>query len=57
VMHKNITHNKCHDTRGEFAEAALNFLRVEVPRRWAEFRNSVTDNFRIIALKEFRLLG
>jgi len=33
VMHKNITHNKCYQTRGEFAEATLVFLRDEVPRR------------------------
>jgi len=31
VMHKNVTHNQCHETRGEFADAALHFLRVEVP--------------------------
>ena len=57
VMHKNVTHNKCHDTRGEFAEATLHFLRVEVPRKWAEFRSTVTDNFRIISPKAFRLVG
>jgi transposase len=57
VMHKNITHNTCHDTCSEFAEATLHFLRSEVPRRWAEFRSKVTDNFRVISSKEFRLLG
>jgi transposase len=57
VMHKNITHNKCYETCGEFAEATLTFLRDEVPRRWAEFRDSVTDNFRIISPKDFRLLA
>ena len=57
VMHKNITHNKCYETCGEFAEAALTFLRDEVPTRWAEFCDSVTDNFRIISPKDFRLLG
>ena len=57
VMHKNVTHNKCHDTRSEFAEAALHFLREEVPRKWAKFRSTVTDNFRIISLKAFRLVG
>ena len=41
VMHKNITHNKCYGTCGEFAETTLEFLRDEVPRRWAEFCNSV----------------
>ena len=46
VMHKNITHNKTYGTCGEFAETTLEFLRDEVPRRWAEFCDSVTDNFR-----------
>ena len=27
VMHKNITHNKCYGTSGEFAETTLEFLR------------------------------
>ena len=57
VMHKNITHNKCYETCGEFAEATLTFLRDEVPRRWVEFCDSVTDNFRIISPEDFRLLG
>jgi transposase len=57
VMHKNITHNKCYETCGEFAEATLTFLRDEVPTRWPEFCDSVTDNFRIISPKVFRLLG
>jgi hypothetical protein len=41
----------------EFAEATLVFLRDEVPRRWAELCDSVTDNFRVISPKDFRLLG
>jgi transposase len=57
VMHKNITHNKCYATCGEFAEATLAFLRDEVPRRWAKYCSTVTDNFRIISPKDFRLLG
>jgi len=57
VMHHNVTHNKCYETCADFADATLGFLRHEVPRRWAEFRDSVTDNFRIISPKDFRLLG
>ena len=57
VMHQNVTHNKCYETCTEFAEATLGFLRDEVPRRWAEFLDSITDNFRIISPKDFRLLG
>ena len=56
AMHKNVTHNKCYETCAEFAEATLDFLRDQVPKRWAELSDSVTDNFRIISPKDFRLL-
>jgi transposase len=57
VMHQNVTHNKCYETCTEFAETTLAFLRDEVPSRWAEICDSITDNFRVISPKDFRLLG
>src|SRR4249920_258853 len=57
VMHKHLTHNKCYATYRKFAEATLEFLRENVPRRWPEFRDSVTDNFRVIDPKDFRVLA
>ena len=57
VMLKPVTHNKSYVTCAPFVDATLDFLRDQVPRRWAEFRDSVTDNFRIISPKDFRLLG
>ena len=57
VMHKNITHNKCYDTCKEFAEATLDFLRDKVPRNWARYRSTVTDNFRVISPKDFRVIA
>ena len=56
IMHKNLTHNKCYATYREFAEETLEFLRGTVPIRWFEFRDSVTDNFRVIDPKDFRVL-
>ena len=56
AMHKTVTHNKCYETCAQFAEAALDFLRDQVPKRWAELSDSVTDNFRIISPRDFRLL-
>jgi hypothetical protein len=35
----------------------LEFLRENVPRRWSEFRDSVSDNFRVIDPKDFRVLA
>ena len=33
-MHEHLTHNKTYPTCREFADAILNFLRDEVPRKW-----------------------
>ena len=55
-MHKHLTHNTCYASYREFAEAVLAFLRERVPTRWPEFRASVTDNFRVIDPKNFRVV-
>jgi hypothetical protein len=55
-MHRNVTHNKTYETCAQFADEALNFLREKVPRDWAEFCDSVTDNFRVINPKDFRVM-
>jgi transposase len=56
LMHKHVTHNKCYATARDFADATLGFLRQTVPKHWADFRDSVTDNFRIISPKDFRVI-
>jgi transposase len=56
VMHRNITHNKCYETCAQFADATLGFLREEVPRNWAVLCDQVTDNFRVIKPKDFRVM-
>jgi hypothetical protein len=56
LMHRNVTHNKCYATCGQFADAALDFLRGKVPKNWGSFRDSVTDNFRVINPTDFRVL-
>jgi hypothetical protein len=56
LMHRNVTHNICYATCAQFAEATLGFLREQVPRNWAHFCDSVTDNFRLISPKNFRVM-
>jgi hypothetical protein len=48
--------HRCHSKYREFAEEVLEFLRETVPVRWSEFRDSVTDNFRVIDPRDFRVL-
>ena len=57
LMHRNVTHNKCYATCAQFADATLGFLRETVPRNWADLCDSVTDNFRIISPKDFRVVA
>jgi transposase len=57
LMHRHITHNKCHGTFADFSDAILTFLREEGPRNWRHYRDEVTDNFRIISPKDFRILA
>jgi transposase len=56
LMHQHLTHNQTYPTCREFADAILHFLRHEVPAKWAEFCDSVTDNFRVILPAKFRIL-
>jgi hypothetical protein len=55
-MHGHVTHKKCYATGGQFADATLNFLRDKVPKNWNCLRDSVTDNFRVINPKDFRVV-
>ena len=56
LMHKHITHNKCYASFKDFSIAMLTFLRDDVPKNWDTFCDRVTDNFRIIDPKDFRVL-
>jgi transposase len=57
LMHKHVTHNKIYPTCSSFANAVLGFLRQDVPRHWDTFSDTVSDNFRVISPKDFRLLA
>ena len=49
-------HNTCYETFADFKEAILSFLREDVPRKWHISCDMVTDYFRIISPKDFRIL-
>lgn len=57
LMHKHVTHNRCYAKFGDFCAAILTFLREEVPKNWRIYCDSVTDNFRVISPKDFRVLA
>lgn len=57
VMHKNVTHNKHYRHFNDFTEAILNFFRKTLPENWRKFRDTVTDNFRVITQENYQLIG
>ncbi len=56
LMHRNITNNRCYATFNEFCDAMLGFLKEDVPKNWDYLCDDVSDNFRVISLKDFRVL-
>ena len=57
VMHQHVTHNRAYPTQKLFTEAILMFFRKIIPEQWRDFRNQVTDNFRIISEQNLRVLA
>lgn len=56
VMHKGVTHNQHYATFSQFTEAILLFFRQTLPANWKEFRDTVSDNFRIISHDEYKII-
>jgi transposase len=56
VMHREVTHNSFYATFALFTDAIDDFFTRRLPREWKIWRDTVTDNFRIISHREFRVL-
>jgi transposase len=57
VLHREVTHNSFYATFAQFTEAIDDFFARSLPRQWKIWRDTITDNFRIISHREFRVLG
>ena len=56
VMHREVAHNRFHPNFGHFVDAVFDFFRQRMPQEWTKWRDTVTDKFRVISHKEFRVL-
>lgn len=56
VMHKWVTHNRHYATYNQFTEAIFSFFRTTLPEKWRDFRDTVTDNFRVVSLKNHKVI-
>jgi len=57
MMHKYVTHNRHYAHFNDFTEAILNCLRKTIPEKGPDFRDTVSDNFRMILQKNYQLIG
>jgi transposase len=57
VMHKNISHRLHFPKFRDWADAILTFLRETVPQNFERFSSTITDNFRVIDPKNFRIIA
>jgi len=57
VMHCHVTRNTRYETIGKPADGILTFLRVEVPKYFGEFAQTITDHFRVIDPKDYRIVA
>jgi hypothetical protein len=55
LKHKHVTHNRCHERFAIFSAVVLTFLPDEVSEMWTLYCDDVSDIFRIINPKDFRV--
>ena len=56
VLHREVTHNKFYPSFDRFTEAIGDFFGRRLPENWRSWRDTITDNFRVISHKDFRVL-
>ena len=53
-MHEWVTHNKYYDTFEAFTDAI--FFEEPLPENWETFRDTITDNFRLISTDQYKFI-
>ncbi len=56
IMHKWVTHNRHYPSLDAFTAAIFEFFRKTLPENWTKFRDTVTDNFRIISTENYKVI-
>jgi len=56
IMHEHITHMRHYETFAQFVDAVIGFCKNTVPKHAHQWINTITDNFRIISQKKYRLI-
>jgi len=57
VMHEHVTHNRYYETFDDFSAAILGFFRKTLPEKALQFQSRITDNFRVISNRRYKVIG
>lgn len=57
VMHREVTHNRYYEKFKDFAQAILQFFTKKLPENWKNWRDTITDNFRVSKNHNLRVLN
>lgn len=57
IMHEHVTHNRYHATFTDFVDAITKFFSQTVPKFAHRWRDTISDNFRVISHQKYRLIG
>ena len=49
IMRREVTHNTFHASFALFVEAIFDFFRRRLPQEWTTWRDTITDNFKIMS--------
>ena len=56
VLHQSVTHNLYYPSQKQFADAIRAVMRETIPNEWQNFRDKMSDNFRVITQEKFQVL-
>ena len=56
LMHEWAAHNKYYDTFEDLMDAIFEFFKKSLPENWETFRDTTTDNYRVISTKQYKII-
>ena len=56
LMNEWVTHNKYYDTFEAFTDAIFEFFEKILPENRESFRDTITDNYRVISTKQYKII-
>ena len=56
LMYEWITNNKFYETSESFTDEIFEFFERILPESWDTFRDSITNNYRVISTKQYKII-